>query len=109
MRRVVGTTDGHSWEGICFCHKFGASGSSYRSVGEHEKMSISTLEKYVQKMERLRVDRAHGKAPHQPLLLLAVIELIEQGHIYKNRISLSPDLAETFLKYWTKVVTRSET
>ena len=68
-------------------------------------MSMSTLQKYVQKMERLRVDKAHGKAPHQPLLLLAVIELIEQGQIYENRISLSPDLAETFLKYWTKVVT----
>ena len=68
-------------------------------------MLSSTLQKYIKKIERLRVDKAHGTAPHQPLLLLAVIELIEQGQIYENKIPLSPDLAETFLKYWTKVVT----
>ena len=68
-------------------------------------MSNSILRKYVQKMERLRIDRAHGAAPHQPLLLLTVIELIEQGQIRENKIYLTPDLVETFLKYWTKVVT----
>ena len=69
-------------------------------------MSTDTLEKYVQKMKRLRVDRAHGVAPHKPLLLLAVIELIERGQIQENKISLSPDLAETFIKYWSKVTDR---
>ena len=69
-------------------------------------MSTDTLEKYVQKMERLRVDRAHGIAPHKPLLLLAVIELIERGQIQENTISLSPDLAETFIKYWSKITDR---
>ena len=66
---------------------------------------MNTLQKYVQKMERLRIDRAHGAAPHQPLLLLAVIELIEQGQIQENKIFLAPNLAETFIKYWVKVVT----
>lgn len=66
-------------------------------------MSADTLQKYVQKMKRLRVDRAHGVAPHKPLLLLAVIELIERGQIPENKISLSPDLAETFIKYWSKI------
>ncbi len=69
-------------------------------------MSTDTLEKYVQKIKRLRVDRAHGVAPHKPLLLLAVIELIERGQIQENKISLSPDLAETFIKYWSKVTDR---
>lgn len=69
-------------------------------------MSTDTLQKYVQKMKRLRVDRAHGVAPHKPLLLLAVIELIERGQIQENKISLSPDLAETFMKYWSKVTDR---
>ena len=67
-------------------------------------MANTILQKYQQKMKKLRVDRAHGVAPHQPLLLLTVIELIEQGQIHENKIPLSPDLAETFLKYWTKVV-----
>ena len=69
-------------------------------------MSTDTLQRYVQKMKRLRVDRAHGVAPHKPLLLLAVIELIERGQIQENKISLSPDLAETFMKYWSKVTDR---
>ena len=66
-------------------------------------MSTDTLQKYVQKMKRLRVDRAHGVAPHKPLLLLAVIELIERGQNPDNKIFLSPDLAETFIKYWLKI------
>ena len=71
-----------------------------------QNMSANSLQKYVQKMEHLRIDRAHGAAPHKPLLLLAVIELIEGGQIYENKISLSPDLAETFMKYWSKVTNR---
>ena len=54
-------------------------------------------------MKHLRVDRAHGVAPHKPLLLLAVIELIERGQNPDNKIFLSPDLAETFIKYWSKI------
>ena len=69
-------------------------------------MPNNILQKYVQKMEKLRIDRARGAAPNKPLLLLAVIELIEQGQIPENRIVLSPDLAEAFLKYWTKVTDR---
>ena len=69
-------------------------------------MSTDTLQKYVQKMKRLRVDRAHGVAPHKPLLLLAIIELIERGQIQENKIPLSPNLAETFIKYWSKVTNR---
>ena len=69
-------------------------------------MSTDTLQKYVQKMKRLRVDRAHGVTPHKPLLLLAVIELIERGQIQKNKIPLSPDLAEAFMRYWSKVTDR---
>ncbi|MCY3552141.1 MAG: HNH endonuclease [Candidatus Poribacteria bacterium] len=69
-------------------------------------MPNNILQKYIQKMERLRIDRARGAAPNKPLLLLAIIELIEQGQIPENRIVLSPDLAEAFLKYWTKVTDR---
>ena len=70
-------------------------------------MSNSTLQKYVQKMERLdRGEKAdEGPAPHKPLLLLAVIDLIRKGQINENKILPSPDLAEMFLKYWSKVVT----
>lgn len=52
----------------------------------------------------MRVDRSHGEpAPHKPILLLAVIELIEEGVIIENKIYPSPLLVETFLKYWNLV------
>ena len=67
---------------------------------------MNTLNKYIQEFKSLRIDRAHGNAPHQPVLLLAVIELIEQGQITENRVLPSPILVETFVKYWTKVTDR---
>ncbi|MBW4659915.1 MAG: HNH endonuclease [Drouetiella hepatica Uher 2000/2452] len=57
---------------------------------------------YVKKFSKLRVDRAHGSvAPHKPILLLSVIELLQQGEIQQNQIFLSAELISTFLKYWT--------
>ena len=41
-------------------------------------MSTDVLETYVEKMKRLKIDRAHGPAPHKPVLLLSVIALIER-------------------------------
>lgn len=61
---------------------------------------IETLRYYAGKFERLRVDRAHGIAPHKPILLLSVIEQIRKGIITKNQIYLSPEIIQTFLKYW---------
>ena len=69
-------------------------------------MSTNILEKYVGKMRRLRIDRAHGTAPHKPVLLLGIIELIEQGQIRENKVSPSPDLFESFMKYWSIVTDR---
>lgn len=56
---------------------------------------------YLNKFAKLRIDRARGNpAPHKPLLLLAIIDLIEQGTIIENEIEPSPQLVESFLKYW---------
>ncbi len=56
---------------------------------------------YSNKFRKLRIDRARGNpAPHKPLLLLAVIDLIEQGTIKSNKIEPSPLIVESFLKYW---------
>ncbi len=60
---------------------------------------------YSDKFMNLRVDTAHGVAPHKPTLLLSVIELFEQKKIEHNQIHLSPELIATFLKYWSNLVT----
>ena len=62
-------------------------------------MSTYTLQKYVKKIKRL--NRSRGTAPHKPLLLLSVIELIERGQIHENKIYCSIDLENTLKKYWT--------
>ncbi len=69
-------------------------------------MFSNTLQKYLHEIKNLRIDRAHGNAPHQPVLLLAIIELIEQGQIEENKVTLSPGLMEAFVKYWTKITDR---
>ena len=62
---------------------------------------LEALSYYAKKFQRLRVDRAHGTAPHKPILLLSVIELFERNAIAQNRIDLSPQLNQTFLNYWS--------
>ena len=57
-------------------------------------------------MKRLRVDKARGAAPNKPLLLLAIVELIEQGQISENKVTPSPDLFEIFMKYWSIITDR---
>lgn len=61
---------------------------------------IEALSYYSRKFQRLRVDRAHGIAPHKPILLLSIIELIKKEVIVENQIYLSDELIKTFLKYW---------
>ena len=69
-------------------------------------MSSNILLKYVNKFKNLRVDRARGTAPNKPVLLLAILELIEQGQIRENKIPPSPSLFEIFMKHWSIVTDR---
>jgi putative restriction endonuclease len=55
---------------------------------------------YTRKFQRLRVDRAHGVAPHKPILVLSVIHLIEIGRIKQNQIYLREELIDTFMEVW---------
>ena len=59
----------------------------------------NVIEFYLNKIGKLCIDRARGNpAPHKPLLLLAVIDLIEQAVILENKIEPSPQIVEAFLK-----------
>lgn len=67
-------------------------------------MSATNLNYYASKFTKLRVDRAHGSiAPHKPILLLAVIELIEQSLLRHNQIPISAELIAAFLKLWQQL------
>lgn len=66
-----------------------------------EFAKIEILSYYAKKFQRLRVDRVHGVAPHKPILLLSVIEQIKREIITENKIYLSSELIQAFLKYWS--------
>lgn len=42
---------------------------------------------------------SYNKAPYKPLLLLAILDLFDQGEIQQNLIKLTPDLGELFQIY----------
>ena len=48
----------------------------------------------------VRETKKQGTKLYQPILLLSVIDLVAEGVIKENRISISDELVETFQKYW---------
>jgi len=46
----------------------------------------------------------YGKAPHKPVLLLAVIESFENYEIIENRIEITEDLVQRFHDIWSILV-----
>jgi putative restriction endonuclease len=68
-------------------------------------MTASPYTRWFEMAARLHIDRAHGPAPHKPLLLLAVADLAEQGTL-PTILPLTPELAFRFLSFWTVVAAR---
>ena len=55
---------------------------------------------YCKRFANLGVCKKGGNAPHKPILLLSIIDLIDQGIINENQIYVSDNLLKTFEKYW---------
>jgi putative restriction endonuclease len=57
-------------------------------------MMITDQPYWLQKLATLRIDRARDNpAPHKPLLLLVILEMVENGEITSRELPLSPALA----------------
>jgi putative restriction endonuclease len=69
-------------------------------------MNGSLLEKYNQYFLKLNrgFNKGMGYAPHKPILLLSVIQLIQSGIISSNRIFITPELVLAFKENWQKLV-----
>lgn len=66
---------------------------------------LGTLDRYLHKLARLnQAPTAYGKAPHKPVLLISVIDLIEQGVVTANRIYVDTDLVAMFQENWRLLV-----
>ncbi|NMH60655.1 HNH endonuclease [Alteromonas ponticola] len=56
-----------------------------------------TLAFYYDKLQSLRPDKSSGRAkPHKVCMMFAVMDLIEQGHVYNNRIYYDDTLKKRF-------------
>ena len=70
------------------------------------------IDKYIEKFSNLRTDKNKNlypastmhRAPHKPILLLAVMDLVEQGVIKNNFIELTMNLVDTFNTYISLVL-----
>ncbi|MFD2932811.1 HNH endonuclease [Spirosoma flavum] len=63
------------------------------------------LATYAHKFTRLKQGgTAYGKAPHKPVFLLTVIELIEKQLITENKIGVMPELVATFKENFALLV-----
>lgn len=62
------------------------------------------LQKILHDFSKLRRDRKRGGAPHKPILLLAILELIRKGEITHNRIAITPELVLEFKSIWSRLV-----
>jgi len=70
------------------------------------------LGKYTKLFSKLNTDKnrkrwtelTHYQAPHKPLLLISVMDLIAQGSITENFIEPSYELVDTFNNYWSSIM-----
>lgn len=66
----------------------------------------SSCDKWLAALGRLRIDRKGNPAPHKPLLLLTVIEMVEKGVITDPLLPYSGELSFRFLALWPIVAAR---
>jgi putative restriction endonuclease len=68
-----------------------------------------TWQQWLERLYNLRRDkRGSHERPHKPVLLLAVLDLLDRGSLTKNEIRLSPDLTKTFKRYFEVVRQRDD-
>lgn len=65
----------------------------------------SLVNKYTAMFEKMNRAVMQGyKAPHKPVLLLAIMDLVEKGIVDSPHIELTDDLLESFNKMWQAFV-----
>ena len=77
---------------------------------------MGVVESYIERFAKLRTDvsparwsaSTRHRAPHKPLLLLAIMDLFAEGSITANLVELTPELGELFTLYWARVMPRDQ-
>jgi putative restriction endonuclease len=64
----------------------------------------STWREWLKRLYNLRRDkRGSHERPHKPVLLLSILDLLDRGELKENQILLTPELVETFRRYFELV------
>lgn len=74
-------------------------------------MTEETVAKYLNYFKKLNrgYSKNLGPAPHKPILLLSVLQLIKNGSIVSNKIFISADLILAFKRNWKQLVESGHT
>lgn len=64
------------------------------------------LEKYSKQLKKLKrgFNKGLGRAPHKPILLIAITQLIRNNNITSNKIFITPELVLAFKANWESLV-----
>jgi len=69
-------------------------------------MTEETIAKYLNYFKKLNrgYSKSLGRAPHKPILLLSVLQLVKSGSIDSNKIFITADLILAFKRNWKQLV-----
>jgi putative restriction endonuclease len=68
-----------------------------------------TWQRWLERFYNLRRDkRGSHERPHKPVLLLAILDLIDRGLVTRNEVTLSTDLTNIFKRYFKVVRQRDD-
>lgn len=67
-------------------------------------MTTENLNELIYYFKSLNRDMKNGGAPHKPILLLAILRLIDRAEINSRFIEVTPDLVFEFKMIWSKLV-----
>lgn len=66
---------------------------------------MNAIDKYLYQFSKLKRASLHGaRAPHKPILLLSVVQLMDEGLINDNRIYITAELVARFKDNWNLYV-----
>jgi len=74
----------------------------------HNQEILDKYSRYFKKLKR-GVSGHLGKAPHKPIMLLALIRGIRKNEIINNRIFITPELLLNFREIWNQLVDTGHT
>ncbi len=74
-------------------------------------MTEETIAKYLNYFKKLNrgYSKNLGRAPHKPILLLSMLQLIKNGSIVSNKIFITADLILAFKRNWKQLVESGHT